>query len=120
MMENLGSYLKRERELRRISLAEVAKVTRINLQYLSAIESDHFERLPGITYARGFLRAYAQCIGLNDHDTLLRFDALMTQLESYGHKKSPLQEKKWIRNSLLVIGILIPVGLAIWLSYANS
>ena len=52
MTESIGSYLRRERELRKISLEEVAEQTRIKIEHLHAIESEHFEKIPGMTFAR--------------------------------------------------------------------
>ncbi len=78
--ESIGSYLRRERELRKISLAEVSEQTRVKLDYLQAIESEHFEKLPGMTFARGYLKAYASYIGLMPEDVLLRFEDFLGRL----------------------------------------
>jgi cytoskeletal protein RodZ len=64
-MSSFGEELKRERELRGISLREVAENTKVNLRYLSALESNEFEHLPGGVFNRGFVRAYAQYIGVD-------------------------------------------------------
>lgn len=80
MTESIGSHLRRERELRKISLEEVAERTRVRLDYLQAIESEHFEKLPGMTFARGYLKAYAEYIGLNSEEVLLRFEDFLNHL----------------------------------------
>jgi cytoskeletal protein RodZ len=64
-MPSFGEELKRERELRRISLREVAEATKVNLRYLEALESNDFEHLPGGVFNRGFVRAYSQFIGVD-------------------------------------------------------
>ncbi len=72
--ETLGEFLRRERELRAISLEEVARTTRIPLQTLRRIESNEFDLLPSRVFVRGFLQAYAQTLGLDPGPLLRRFD----------------------------------------------
>jgi cytoskeleton protein RodZ len=69
-MANFGETLKRERELRKISLREVSEATKIGLRYLEAMEENRFEQLPGGLFNKGFIRAYAKFIGL-DGETLV-------------------------------------------------
>jgi len=64
-MSSFGEELRRERELRQISLREVAEATKINLRYLEALEVNDFSDLPGGVFNRGFVRAYAQFIGVD-------------------------------------------------------
>jgi len=69
-VSSFGDELRRERELRRISLREVAEATKINLRYLEALERNDFEHLPGGIFNRGFVKAYAQFIGI-DAETMV-------------------------------------------------
>ena len=69
-MANFGETLKRERELRKISLREVSEATKIGLRYLEAMEENRFDQLPGGVFNKGFIRAYAKFIGL-DGETLV-------------------------------------------------
>ena len=62
---SFGDEMKRERELREISLREVAEATKVNIRYLEAMERNDFEHLPGGVFNRGFVRAYAQFIGVD-------------------------------------------------------
>ncbi len=71
--ESIGSFLKRQRELKAMSIAEVSRVTRIPATTLSAIESDHFDDLPGEVFVRGFLRSYAQAVGVVPNEVLARY-----------------------------------------------
>jgi cytoskeletal protein RodZ len=64
-MSTFGEELRRERKLRGIRLREVADATKINLRYLEALEGNEFEHLPGAVFNRGFVRAYAQYIGVD-------------------------------------------------------
>jgi cytoskeletal protein RodZ len=71
-MESLGSYLKRERELRQISIAEVAQTTRIPVRIISQLENDELEVLPADIFIRGYLRAYARAVSLDEGEVLGR------------------------------------------------
>ena len=62
--ESVGAFLRRAREARGISVAEVSRATRIPQSTVTCIENDHFDDLPGEVFIRGFLRAYAQSVGL--------------------------------------------------------
>ncbi len=73
MNHTLGSFLKHHRERRGVSVAELARVTRIPLLSLEAIECDRFDELPGEVFVRGFLKAYAQAIALVPADVLARY-----------------------------------------------
>jgi len=64
-MATFGETLKRERELRKITLREVSGATKIGLRYLEALEATRFENLPGGLFNKGFIRAYAKFIGLD-------------------------------------------------------
>lgn len=77
---SFGEELKRERELRDISLREVSESTKISLRYLEALERNDFKSLPGGVFNRGFVRAYSQFIGV-DPDTMV--DAYIQQATAF-------------------------------------
>ncbi len=66
-MGSFGENLRRERELRGITLVELSNVTRINRKYLVALEDDQFHQLPGGVFIRGFVRAIASYMKLDEH-----------------------------------------------------
>jgi cytoskeletal protein RodZ len=71
--ETVGSMLKRRRELKAMSVAEVSRVTRIPVSALEAIERDHFDDLPGEVFVKGFLRSYAQAVGVIPDEVLAKY-----------------------------------------------
>jgi cytoskeleton protein RodZ len=75
--ETLGSYLKNQRESKKISLREVAKNTRVREHILKAIEEDRYELLPPYTYVKGFLSAYARYLKLDESEVLLRYERVL-------------------------------------------
>lgn len=68
-----GEELRKEREIRGISLAEIAEATKISKRFLGAIEKNDFESLPAPVFTRGFVREYARYLGLNAEDMVNRY-----------------------------------------------
>lgn len=75
MNETVGTTLRSQRQKKRMGLAEVSRVTRIPLATLEAIEHDHFDDLPGEVFVRGFLKSYAQTVGLVPDEIVARYSA---------------------------------------------
>ena len=73
--ETVGSTLRQQREKKRMSIAEVSRVTRIPVSTLESIEQDHFDDLPGEVFVKGFLKSYAQSVGLDSDDIVARYTA---------------------------------------------
>ncbi|HEY5593904.1 MAG TPA: RodZ domain-containing protein [Nitrospiria bacterium] len=72
-METIGEYLKRIRAERGLSIQQVADKTRISPIYIQALEENRLDKFPGEVFARGFVRVYGRCLGLDDRDTMTRF-----------------------------------------------
>lgn len=60
-----GRDLKKIRDELGISLEEISELVKVRVVYLHAIEDDQFKKTPSRIFLKGFLRAYAQCIGLD-------------------------------------------------------
>ena len=71
----LGDALRDARLGRALSLDECQRATRISQRYLQALEEEDFGALPAPVFARGFLRSYAQFLGLDPVMLLQRFPA---------------------------------------------
>ncbi|HEY5207920.1 MAG TPA: RodZ domain-containing protein [Stellaceae bacterium] len=69
----IGLLLRRTRESRHIALADAAATLRLRIDYLEAIEKCAYERLPGPAYAAGFIRGYAEYLGLDGGEAVRRF-----------------------------------------------
>lgn len=65
MDRGVGTILHQARNRRKFELSEVEAATRIRLRYLSAIENEEWDVLPGGVYTRGFIRTYASFLGLD-------------------------------------------------------
>ena len=64
-MFEIGSSLRQARRHRRLELADVERSTHIRVRYLAALEEERFDVLPSPAYVRGFLRTYAEFVGLD-------------------------------------------------------
>ncbi len=73
-MDSPGEYIKRERKLREISLQDVSKAIKVQVKLLKALEADDYDELPHPTFVKGFFRAYAKHLGLDDNDIVLRYE----------------------------------------------
>src|SRR5580693_4967596 len=68
-----GESLKREREMRGVSLDEISAATRIATRFLKAIENDQWDQLPGGVFNRGFVRAVAHYLGLDEESIVAEY-----------------------------------------------
>lgn len=82
MTETIGNILKNARELRDLNIAQVSKATRIRAHYIEAMEADRFDELPSPVHVRGFLRAYAEFLGLAESDLISRIETPQKSLIS--------------------------------------
>ena len=68
-----GEHLKREREMRGVSLEEISAATRISVRFLEALENEQWERLPGGIFNRGFIRSVARFLGLDEENLVAEY-----------------------------------------------
>ena len=115
-----GERLKRERELREVSLEEVAKGTRIAERFLEALENEQWEKLPGGVFGRGFVRSIARYLGLSEENLLSEYDL------ARGESANPPQQlevripspPKWIPAVAVLVFIALAAGLIVGGHYA--
>jgi cytoskeleton protein RodZ len=72
-MASFGERLKREREMRGVSLEEIAESTKIGKRHLQALETEDFDQLPGGIFNKGFVRAYSKYLGLDEEQAVTDF-----------------------------------------------
>jgi cytoskeletal protein RodZ len=71
---NFGERLKREREMREVSIDELTKATRISTRFVEALENEDWARLPGGVFGHGFVRTIARYLGLSEESLLGEYD----------------------------------------------
>jgi cytoskeleton protein RodZ len=123
---SFGELLKRERELREVTLNEVTVATRIPPKFLEAFEQEDWEKLPGGVFNRGFVRAIARYLGLDEESLLSEYDL------AYGEQRAaapvivedPIPAPpKWAVAAGMIAILLLGVGVIwgsvhAWHSYA--
>jgi cytoskeleton protein RodZ len=121
-----GERLKHEREVREVSPNEVVVATRISLRFLEALENEDWDRLPGGVFNRGFVRAIARYLGLDEEKLLAEYDLARgdQSAESPSNPENRIpQPSKWIAvafalGTLVLIALLIAAGVYGWRRYA--
>ncbi len=74
-MAGFGEKLRRERELRGISLDQIATATKISTRMLKALEDEKFDLLPGGIFNKGFIRSYAKFLGIDEEQAVADYVA---------------------------------------------
>jgi len=119
-MFQIGDSLREARTRRGLTSADVQKGIRIRERYLTALEEERWDMLPGEAYTKGFLRTYAEFLGLNGQ---LYIDEYNSRLR--GHEEEPLVPESLaprrrpsggvlrVLVGVLVVGAAV-AGLAAW------
>jgi transcriptional regulator with XRE-family HTH domain len=124
----LGASLEEARRRQGLDLEQVEKATYIGRRYLRALEEERFELLPADAYAKGFLRAYAEFLGLDAERYL---DELSTRLAERALEPAlaaqPLRLRRrraplaWLRRWPVLVGVVFAavLGVLAW-QYGGS
>jgi hypothetical protein len=110
----IGSTLRDARERRGLGLGEVERATRIRVRYLAALEEERFELLPARAYAKGFLRVYADFLGLDGRLLVDEFSSRFPEAEQ--PELAPLRESRpvaraWPSRLPALLGSVLAVAL---------
>ncbi|MCQ4346145.1 DUF4115 domain-containing protein [Pseudomonas stutzeri] len=119
---NPGETLRQAREERGWQLAEVAAQLNLTAHALSQLEAGEFERLPGHTFARGYIRAYAKLLGLDQAELVGAFDrytgtdASGSTVHSLGQVPEPLRLSRTLLRlvSAVLLLLLLLLGYFWW------
>lgn len=123
--ETVGDVLRRNREERGLSLADVSRETRIPQRHLLALEEGHHERLPSLTYAVGFIRSYAKALGLVSDPLIVQFKdetALTSTPQPQISPDLPVEARQpglgWIIGGAVALVVLLGGGY--WLMQSGA
>ncbi len=136
-VESFGARLKRERERQGIKLEDVAVSTKIGTRMLQALEEEHFDQLPGGIFNKGFVRAYARHLGLNEDKAVADYmsaagalpppkepEAVVAAIAA--HSEEARHEKQSARSGGLPWGkfaillLLLAFGVALWGAHSQE
>jgi cytoskeletal protein RodZ len=114
--DSLGSYLRRERERRQVSLQDISAATKVQLKFLEALERDDYDHLPPAPFVGGFLRAYAQCLALDPDAIIAAYHARHDASEGVeGHRlfvAYQVKRSKRFHRAKVAMAVIVLVLLA--------
>lgn len=123
-MFQIGDSLREARTRRGFSAADVHKAIRIRERYLTALEEERWDMLPGEAYTKGFLRTYAEYLGLNTQLYIDEYNARVTRPDEDGpplvpHASATDGRRSPGRGVLVALAALVALavtvaGLAAW------
>jgi cytoskeletal protein RodZ len=111
---NFGERLKRERELREVSMDELTKATRISTRFVEALENEDWAKLPGGVFGHGFVRTIARYLGLNEEALLGEYD--LARADHLAAAPPKVEERipsppTWLPVAAVLVLLLFLVGL---------
>lgn len=115
---NPGEVLRQARESKGWQVAEVAAQLNLTAHSLAQLEAGEFERLPGHTFARGYVRAYAKLLGLDQAEMVEAFDrytgtdATGSTVNSLGHVPEPLRLSRTVLRLASAVLLILLLALA--------
>ena len=122
---SFGSWLRRQREMREISLRDIADRTKISLRYLEAMEDDRFDLLPAPIFAKGFLREYARYVGLSPDEVVNHWLSVQQpeELEETKHelrRRDRTRRRSWTWGLFLLLAGALLLALVAVFSYFSE
>ena len=120
-MFEIGSSLREARERRNLSYGQVEAETAIRTRYIRALEDEDFHILPGPTYTKGFLRAYAEYLGLDGQPFVDEFNSRhhdprgsieQTPITSRPRSRPPQRRRHRRESNLIMIALAAIVAVA--------
>lgn len=114
-MESIGDTLREARHGKRASLEDASRATKIKMEILEQLEADEFDRLAAPAYTRGFLKLYAEYLGLDSQSVVdaylrsqggLRRQGLHVETEKAIRARKPRELQLPLRSVGLVVGAL--------------
>ena len=118
-MENLGEKLKQARLAKNLSLDEIHKITKINKNYLAALETSNIKAFPAEVYYKNFLKRYASYLGLNGEQILQEYNDSKKQENNKVVNKKIISKQKPAKNKRDFFIVMIFVVLIVLLILMN-
>jgi cytoskeletal protein RodZ len=110
-MFEIGPALREARERQQLSYSQIEEGTKIRSRYIRALEEEDFAVLPGPTYTKGFLRAYADYLGLDGHLFIDEFNSrhhdprVEPDREIYPRSKGRQQHRRRRESGIVMIAL---------------
>jgi cytoskeleton protein RodZ len=112
-----GHYLKSKREEAGLDLEYISEETRISLKMLEAIESEDHVKLPESVYVKGFIRAYAEVLGIDEEGIIKDYAETWRTYTGFTQSKTGFTKKRagfWHRFMLGAVVMAAIIAVAAW------
>lgn len=132
-MTSFGAQLKKEREKQGVTLEDISVSTKIGTRMLRALEEEHFDQLPGGIFNKGFIRAYARCLHMDEEQAVADYLAATgasTVPKSENEDQAPILEPPSREPSysaatlpwgiFAVVLLITALGFAAWGFYSRE
>lgn len=103
----IGAALSDARLAKGMQISELSQLLRISKQYLKSIEAGDFDSLPGPTYAAGYLRSFAQEVGLDAVELTQRYRTLVGEVEKGPTYSFPVDTQRPQRSGAMLASIIV-------------
>jgi cytoskeletal protein RodZ len=115
----LGDALRERREHKGVTMQQAAEDTRIREKFLEAIESGDYQSLPGTVYTKGFLRNYAQYLGLDAEEMLALYTGERggTDPARTFAPMRPLVKRSFIFTPTVLVPVIVLGGILLFIAY---
>ncbi len=119
--ELVGDVLRHQREALKLDLDDISTKLRIRKEHLEAIETNQLKALPAEAYAIGFIRTYANHLGLDEAVLVSNFKMQLNGGTRVSFNFPDLEEKREIPGMALAIGLMVLVLLAyMFIAFLNN
>ena len=131
-MGTFGERLQREREMRGITLEEIAEATKIGTRSLRALEEQDFDKLPGGIFNKGFVRAYSKYLGIDEDQAVADYVTAVNEAQATGKLSRPEYSPPSVEEAqsepepvripwglLIILALIVAVGFAARSYYAK-
>ncbi len=130
--ESVGSFgerLRREREMRGVSLEQIVATTKIGRRLLLALEEEQFDLLPGGIFNKSYVKAYAKCVGIDEDEAVAEYmkaanetppdTRVIAQQHASIHSNRPMQRAGFPVLPVLILVVVIAGGIGGWKVYQD-
>lgn len=112
---DFGKYLSQQRDLRGMSLEDVARETKIPPTLIAALEAGQVERLPSRIFVVNYIKAYAQVIGLSPEEAVLRYEEVDRSVPAPSPAQLEKERRKRAYVGLSVLLVALALGVYLFL-----
>jgi hypothetical protein len=109
-MFEIGSSLREARMRRQVGIAQIEQATKIRGKYLRALEEEQFDVLPSQTYVKGFLRTYAEFLGLDGQLYVDEYSSRFVSGEEWGPRSASRAARRRQERRLQANVVLLALG----------